>query len=341
LVFAPRNAAQPEDIMRFIDPLRSYSQPVRWIFTAGTALFGIVVLAQSYIESGQSRDWRISAGVSALAFTLVSFTTRLPQKRSLLIYKPIEVIIFILAGIGGLAVLQSFSTESEWARQILLEGGIACLFVSGVDLLLNSVVDDFKRSERQERQIWDEFALQTGMFFNLSVWSYYWMREFLDELPAGETHSAADRTARLLRYAQKAADLPEHLKPFNNSGIMALIKRDFRVTRLVAGYAQAHHLTDAEFHYLRVLAEMRTNPDWPQDELLTNETMTTWLENAAEQIARSRPTGLKKLLGWLAPHDPLNALDEMRHYIHSRYGANSPPPTLDRTAYDDEVSESG
>ncbi len=324
--------------MKFIDPLRSYAEPVRWIFTVGAALFGVIVLAQSYYERGLSLDWRISAGVSALAFALVSITTRLPQKRSFLSYKPIEVVIFVLAVIGGVSVLQSFAIdESGWLRTILLEGGVACLFVSGVDLLLNSFVDDFKRSERQERQVWDEFALQTGMFFNLSLWSYYWMREFLDEMPASGLHSAADRTALLLRYAQKAANLPEHLKPFNNPTIMALIRRDFHVMRLVAGFAQAHKLTDDEFHYLRVLAEMRTNPDWPQDEVLTNENLSAWIENAAEQISLKRPTGWKRLFSWLAPYDPLNALDEMRHYIHSRYGANSPPPNLDRTAYGDDM----
>jgi len=321
--------------MRFMDPLRSYTEPVRWFATAAIALFGAIILVQSYYESGQSQDWRISAGVSALAFSLISLTAHLPHRRTFLIYKPIEVAILVLAVTGGVAILQSLSTEREWMRSLLLQGGFACLLVSSVDLLLNSLLNDFKRTERQEHKVWGEFALQTGMFFNLSLWSYYWMREFLDELPASETQSAAERTARLLRYAQKTAELPEHQKPYNNPGIMALLKRDFQVTQLVTTFAQANHLTDDEFHYLRVLAEMRTNPDWPQDELLTNEDMSAWIENAAEQIARKRPSGWKRLFSWLAPFDPLSTLDEMRHYIHSRYGANSSPPALNRAAYEE------
>jgi hypothetical protein len=320
--------------MRFLDPLRSQVEPIRWIVTAAITLFGVIILVQSYYESGQSQDWRISAGVSALAIALISLTTRLPFRRTILLYKPIEVASVVLALGGGVAILQSLSTEREWMRMVLQQGGFACLVVSAVDLLFNSLINDFKRGERQERQVWGEFTLQTGIFFNLSLWSYYWMREFLDELPAGETRSAAERTARLLRYAQKAAELPEHQKPYNNPGIMEILKRDFQVTRQVTLCAEANHLTDDEFHYLRVLAEMRTNPDWPQDELLTNENLSAWIEDAAEEIVRNRPSGWKKWISWLTPLDPLGALEEMRHYLYSRYGSTSPSPSLTRATYE-------
>jgi hypothetical protein len=197
--------------MKYGDPRLRPTMWARWFFTIVTAVLGAIILVQSYSRSGIALDWRVSAGVAALAFAALSLLERLHYPSGTQGITRRQLIIVPIVALGLTAVWLAARQRSEWAQSVLLEAGIAAVFIAAVDLLLATIVSYTSAYERAERSKFEELALLMGFRWEMPLLNYYWMREMLKEKDSKFGPSDLDQTARLLRYAKRAASLPESL----------------------------------------------------------------------------------------------------------------------------------
>jgi hypothetical protein len=246
---------------KYRDPQRRPTKLIRWVSTAAVGLWGVIVLYQSYWLTGMAMEWRISAGVSAISFSFISLLVSVnypPGTRGLIRR---WWVAYAIAIPGALLLYLASRQGSDWAKAILLESGVACLFVAAVELMLGAIRASAVKHEREESAFYDELALDVGYALDLTLFQYRAMRDALDHVVAkGQGRRFSDRVALLLQFAKKVKDLPEDLYFTRNPEFKAHMERELAIAELACAATEKYSLTDKEHLYLASVITVRADP---------------------------------------------------------------------------------
>ena len=298
-------------VQRFTDPYHRHSVSIRWAATISAGIFGLWVLLESYSLTGIAMEWRISAGVSALSLFFLSLIENVVSRPSVGEFFRRLLIGSLIATAGLFCFKFVYSQQSEWAQNMLLETGVACLFVAATELLIGAIRNAAIENERKQSEFYDEIARYVGFVFDLSWWQYYWLRDGLDHATtSGKGSTDAERNLLLLECAQRAKNLPEEL---NNKkaleSIAGYLALEFEVLRVTSEVAKEYDLTDWEFRYLASVINTRADPERPLGDPIDLSSLRMVTENSAELIVRKRRS-VARLAFWRM-WDPLGAREEL------------------------------
>ena len=196
----------------FLTPRRRLTIVVSWVSIVVVGLFAAALLIQSYRVSGIDMEWRISAGVSAVAFCIISLLTFMKYPPGIVGFTRRSMVACVFLATGIVLFVLISKQQSEWAQSVLLESGISCLFIAAIDVLLGAVRTAAREEEQWESDFYDEVALAVGISLDLRLYEYWAIRDSLDyAVSKGRGRTLVDRIAMLLRYSSKARNLPVRL----------------------------------------------------------------------------------------------------------------------------------
>jgi hypothetical protein len=281
-----------------------------WISKTVAVLVGLVGLAlilQSYRLEGFDMEWRASAGVAALAYAYVTLVVGSLVHARIARHRVIGGLVTV--AVSALVLVEAAHGHGTWLGYVSLELGVTLAFVAALEFLVAQVVHGVQAREREDGRFYDNMALATGLFTNLSLFQYYGLRFGLDELtPTLTPDTMVERVALLLRLAPRAAALDPRQTSMGTRDFQEGIRRELDVLHLTTDAAKRFRLSDAEFEYLAAVINVRSRPNRPRGEPIEEDLLPQVVENSAELIVKRR---LDRWLFFSRPWDPLAALDEM------------------------------
>lgn len=297
-------------ILRKHSPWYRKSNRVDWISAIVVGAFGIYLLFQSYSLAGTSLDWRVSAGVAAVSLFCLKLLESIAYPSGFEGFALRNAVALVLAGVGlALLATVAYGQWSEWARTLLLEFGISCLFVAAVDYYIGALQARAYDDDREEKKFFAELMLAAGLSFDLTLWKSKLMQDFLGmAIESGQGRTFTDRIALLIRALYKAKNLPEHLDLPKSQDFKQEMAREWLILELCCEAAIKMRLTDNEHRYLAAVIATRFDPD--RVEPIDIDCLPTVVENSAELITKKRRRGLYRLAFW-RQWDPLSAHGEL------------------------------
>ena len=289
------------------------SSRLRWFSVAIIGLVGTYLLFDSAHAVGLAMDWRISAGVAAITFACFGLLESIGFPRGSSGFKIRSRVALFLSLAGTLLLLLlNMNQWSDWAKGVLLELAISCIFVAAIEYHIGGLLAYREDLEREERLSFDEVALGLGYYLNLSLWQYKAMRQFIDfGMENGAVRTFTQRQALLFKAADKAHKLPKRLDAPSDPQFAQEFYPIWIVTKYCSDVATEFELSDREHIYLANVTSARVEAgNLP---VSPSELLADTIADSADLIIMRRRRGLGRLVFWRR-WDPLDAHEELEKY---------------------------